>query len=309
MKSDPVVTALAALDEVPLRTPDGRHQIAKALGGKSNLIAAKAARIAGDARWSDLQNELVKAFNRFLRQGSALDKGCKATVAIARALFAFDYDDAEFYLSGVRHIQIEPVYGGSVDTAGELRAICAMGLASCSYPNKLREMLPLLVDSEAHARSGAIRALAAVGSDAAALLLRLKALTGDKEPEVIGDCLGALFAIEGAGATPLVISFTESREKPIAEVAFLALGATRRDDAIEWLKSRFGQVVDSETRASILLALAASRTEAAIDFLLDVIRNGSSRSSQIAVSAMQVNSADPQIQEKIQAALLERSKP
>jgi hypothetical protein len=68
-------------------------------------------------------------------------------------------------------------------------------------------------------------------------------------------------------------------------------------------------VVDSETRASILLALAASRTEAAIDFLLDVIRNGSSRSSQIAVSAMQVNSADPQIQEKIQAALLERSKP
>lgn len=309
MKIDPIEKALAALDDIPVHTPEGRKQIAKALAGKSNLVAAKAARIIGDAQWTDLKDELATAFSRFLRQGITLDKGCKATVAIARALFGFDCDDAELYLSGMRHIQMEPVWGGSVDTAADLRGVCAMGLANCSYRDKLRELLPLLCDGEAQARSGAIRAMATIGSEPAALLLRLKALTGDKEPEVLGDCFSALLTIEGSAAMPLVISFTESSDNQIAEVAFLALGATRRDDAIAWLKSRFGQVVDPETRQSILLALASSRTETAMAFLLDIIRNGSGRSSQIAVSAMQVNSADPRIREEIAAALRERSSP
>lgn len=306
MKNDPIEKALAALDDIAVHTPEGRKQIAKALAGKSNLVAAKAARIVGDAQWIDLRDELANAFTRFLRQGVTLDKGCKATVAIARALFAFDYDNAELYLSGMRHIQMEPVWGGSVDTAAELRAVCAMGLAGCSYPNKLRDLLPLLVDGEARVRSGAIRALATIGSEPAALLLRLKALAGDKEPEVLGDCFSALLTIEGSAAMPLVISFAESRDPQIGEAAFLALGATRRDDAIEWLKSRFGQVVDSETRQSILLALASSRTETAVAFLLDIIRNGSGRSSEIAVSTMQVNSADPRIRDAIASALQDR---
>src|SRR4051794_23936856 len=131
MKNDPVETALAALDDIPVRTPEGRKQIAKALAGKSNLVAAKAARIVGDAQWADLKEELATAFARFVRQGGSLDKGCKATVAIARALFAMDYDNAELYLTGMRHVQMEPVWGGSVDTAAELRGICAMGLVGC----------------------------------------------------------------------------------------------------------------------------------------------------------------------------------
>ncbi|HWF09335.1 MAG TPA: hypothetical protein VG297_12785 [Bryobacteraceae bacterium] len=306
MKQDPVETALAALDDIPVRTLEGRKQIAKALAGKSNSVAAKAARIAGDAQWSDLKEELAAAFARFLRQGASLDKGCKASVAIARALFALDYDNAALYLSGLRHVQMEAVWGGSIDTAGELRGICAMGLVNCSYPHKLRELVAVLVDDEAQARSGAIRALTTIGSEPAALLLRLKALSGDKEPEVLGDCFSGLLAIEGASAMPLVISFTDAANNQVAEAAFLALGATRREDAIEWLKTRFGQVVDSETRQSILLALAASRTEAAMAFLLDVIRNGSPRSSEIAVSAMHVNSTDARIREEIAAALRAR---
>src|SRR6185312_560450 len=282
MKNDPVERALAALDDIPVRTQEGAKQMAKALTGKSNLVAAKAARIAGNAEWSELRDDLIKAFARFVRQGAAMDKGCKATVAIARALFALDHDDAELYLIGMRHIQIEPVFGGSVDTAAELRSVCAMGLAACSYPNKLRELLSLLVDTEAQTRSGAVRALATIGSEPAALLIRLKTLTGDQEPEIVGDCLSALLAIEGSSALPFAISFTESRDSQVAEAAFLALGATRRDDAIEWLKARYAQVVDSGTRQAILLALAASRTDAAVAFLLDVIRNGSLRSSGIA---------------------------
>jgi HEAT repeat protein len=303
MKNDPVQSALAGLDEIPLHTPEGWKLIAKALSSKSNLVAAKAARIAGDAQWTELTDELVVAFSRFLKRGSELDKGCAALIAIARALYGLDYDGIELYLAGMRHIQLEPGWGGSTDSAVELRAVCAMGLASTTYPFKLRELVSLLVDSEWQARAGAVRAIAAVGSDAATLLLRFKALSGDKEPEVLSDCFTGLLAIEGAETLGLIKSFAEGRNPEVREAAILALGASRRSDAVEWLKERFEAIAHLETRQCILLSLATSRTEAAIAFLLDVIRNGSPQTSAMAVSALEINQADRRIKDEVEKAL------
>ena len=47
MKNDPVESALARLDEIPLRTSEGKAAFAKALAAKSNLVVAKAARLLG----------------------------------------------------------------------------------------------------------------------------------------------------------------------------------------------------------------------------------------------------------------------
>jgi hypothetical protein len=309
MKADPIPTALAALDEIPLRTPEGRRQFAKSLASKSNLVVAKAARIIGDAQWDDLAGDLAVAFERFLKRGAELDKGCAALTAIARALFALDYGDAGLFLNGMKHVQMEPVWGGSSDTAAELRAVCAMGLANTTYRDKLRELVWLLVDREWQARAGAVRAIATVGSEAAMLLLRFKALSSDKEPEVLSDCFGSLLATEGADAVPLVTSFADSRDHPAREVAILALGACRRADTIDWLTQRFTDVADVETRQCILLSLATSRTEAAIEFLLSLIREGSDRTSSMAVSAMEVNRADPRIHEEVDKALRARAIP
>lgn len=307
MKNDPVQSALAGLDDIPLRTPEGWKQIVKALASKSNLVAARAARIAGDAQWTELTGELAGAFDRFLKRGSELDKGCVALTAIARALYGLDYDGVELYLAGMRHVQMEPTWGGSSDAAVELRAVCAMGLASTTYPGKLRELITLLVDREWQARAGAVRAIAAVGSDAATLLLRFKALSGDKEPEVLSECFSGLLEAEGAEALPLVKSFAEGRNQEVREAAILALGASRRADAVEWLQERFEGVAHLETRQCILLSLATSRTEAAIEFVLGVIRNGSEQASAMAVSAMDINRADRRIQEEVEKALRSRS--
>ncbi len=311
MKNDPVLSAIARLDEIPLRTPEGQKQMAKALAAKSNLVVAKAARIAGDAQWTELTDDLVAAFDRLLKRGAEIDKGCAALMAIARALFGMDYDGAELYLNGMRHVQMEPVRGGSSDTAAELRAICAMGLANTRYPAKLRELGNLLVDREWHTRAGAVRALAAAGSEAAVLLLRFKALSGDPEPEVLADCFAGLLSAEGAEAVPFVATFggskdVGSREKETREAAILALGASRRTDAIEWMKQRFGEIADAETRRCILLSLATSRTDAAIDFLIELIREGSPVVSEFAVSAIEINRGDSLIQERVQKALRDR---
>ncbi len=111
------------------------------------------------------------------------------------------------YLKGMKHVQMEPVWGGSVDTAAELRAVCAMGLASTRWPDKLRELVHLLVDREWQARAGAARALGAIGSEPALLLLRLKALSGDPEPEVLADCFTGLLVAEDAERCRFVASF------------------------------------------------------------------------------------------------------
>ncbi len=306
MKNDPVQAALAALDEIPPHTAEGRKQLAKALASRSNLVAAKAARIAGDAQWTGMTDDLAAAFERFLKGGADLDKGCVAMNAIARALFALDYRECELFLHGIRHVQPEPVWGGSSDTAAELRAICAMGLASTSYPDRLRALVDLLVDREWQARAGAARAIAAIGSEAAMLLLRFKALSGDREPDVLSDCFSGLLASDGLEGVRLVTSFAGAKDREVREAAILALGASRRGEVIEWLKERFANVADPETRQCILLSLATSRTESAIGFLLGLIRDGAGATSAMAVSAMEVNRADRRIEEEIGKALQAR---
>lgn len=302
MKNDPIETALAGLDEIPIHTGEGRKQVAKALASKSNLVAAKAARIVCESQWTGLDEELETAFNRFLKRGAEIDKGCVAMTAIARALFGFNYEGAELYLAGMRHVQMEPVWGGSVDTAVELRAVCAMGLAGTNYPEKMRELVELLVDREWQARAGAVRALAATGSEAASLLLRFKALSGDKEPEVMADCFSGLLAVEGADAVPVVTWFAGAKDDEVRQAAILALGASRRADAVDWLIARFASVADVETRKCVLLALATSRTEAAIEFLLGLIREGSAETSAMAVSALQIYRDDARLQALVSAS-------
>ena len=61
-----------------------------------------------------------------------------------------------------------------------------------------------------------------------------------------------------------------------------------------------------ETRQCILLSLATSRTEAAIEFLLGVIRDGSPQTSAMAVSAMEINQADRRIKDEVDNALRAR---
>jgi HEAT repeat protein len=289
MKNDPIQLALGRLDEIELQTPEGRKQIAKALAAKSNLVAAKAARIAGYARMSELKDDLAAAFHRFLARGAEVDKGCQALTAIARALFALDYDEYELYLAGMRHIQKEASFGPPVDTAVELRAVCAMGLAGSRYRQKLHALVDLLVDPEWQARAGAVRAVAAIGSEPAALLLRLKALSGDEETEVTADCLAGLLSVEGTEALPLVRNFAVSGDSALSEAALLALGSSRRPEAVEWLKTRFAEVASTAARKCILLALATSRTEDAIAFLLRVIREESEHASSAAVAAMEIH--------------------
>ena len=99
-RRDPVVEALNALSELRSE-PDSEtvaRQLRNFLGNKSNLVIAKAAKIAGELRIADLTPDLAAAFHRLMGDPAKLDKGCAATTAIAGALYSMDYDSPDVYL-------------------------------------------------------------------------------------------------------------------------------------------------------------------------------------------------------------------
>jgi HEAT repeat protein len=192
-----------------------------------------------------------------------------------------------------------------VDTAAEVRALGAMGLAQTDYPEALEEILPLLLDSERDARIGAVRALAAAGLPGGALLLRLKTLTGD-EPEVLGECFAALLRAEPAQSLEFVAKFLDHRDEAIAEAAALALGDSRLESAFAVLREAFERSHGRPVRRTLLLAIALLRRENAIDYLLDLVQNGEAQASADAVAALAMYKDDPNLQARLDRALRAR---
>lgn len=190
---------------------------------KSNLIVAAAATIVGDQKHAVLQPDLEAAFDRFLVDPLKNDKLCCAKIAVVLGLDKMGWEGPDVFLRAAGHVQLEPVWGGTEDTAAPLRAAAILALARIDY----RGLLPLLVDSLADAqrdvRIAAVQGLGYHGSEAAGLLLRLKAILGDKESEVVSECLTALLNIESKENVTFVSRFLDSNDMAKCEAAIIAL--------------------------------------------------------------------------------------
>src|SRR5579864_4394182 len=201
--------ALRAIHEIrnePERY-DLKRDLAPFLRHKSNHVAAAAATTAERLEAVALAQDLVDAFLELMQEPAKRDPGCKALIAIAKALVTMEQDAARVYFLGLRHVQMEGSFGPPVDAAAELRGVCAQGLARMAHPDALQECVTLLVDRETAARAGAVRAIADAGVQEAALLLRLKALVGDPKIEVTAECFTSLLRLAPAPSLAFVANF------------------------------------------------------------------------------------------------------
>jgi len=224
---------------------------------------------------------LLIAFDRFFENPSKTDPQCWAKNALSRALATFEHQDATIFLRGMHHIQLEPIWGGLSDTAGTLRATCALALVECRSlveADLLTHLVELLGDKDKAVRAEVVRAIEQVGSPSAALLLRLRAILGSgpnsEEPEVLGACYGAILRIEGATAIPWISRFLASADDPAAEAA-LAIASTHSPQGFERLRERFAEEADPWFRSVLLSAIVLTRQDAAVQFLLDLVRTES----------------------------------
>jgi HEAT repeat protein len=287
-------------------SPDARGEISGFLNSKSSLLVAKATRIVGEWQAAELIPGLLTAFERFLVKPEVSDKGCAAKVELLKVLCKLEYSSPIIFLRGLRYIQMEAVWGRSIDTAAEVRGLCAIGLAQTGYPETLEEILPLLLDLERGARIGAVRAIAACGLPGDALVLRLKALSGDPEPEVIGECLVGLLRVEPAKSLSFVAAFLDSEQEAVAEAAALALGDARLENAFPVLRAAFERPHTPALRRTLLLAMALLRREAAIDYLLEQVRTGARQTSADAEAALAMYDQDPALRERLERARISR---
>lgn len=282
--------------------PSSLAELRRVLAREGNHAVARAAVIAREFEIDALVPDLVQAFERFMARPDGEDKGCVAKAALAEALQRMGHDDASLFLKGLHHVQREPTFGGSVDTAAGLRGFCAFGLAQMHHPAMMLEMAHLLTDPEPAARAAAARALAQDGRAVGVPLLRLKTLVGDTESQVVGECLSALLRLDPAGSLDFVAGFLQSHSVRVAEEAALALGGSRLPEALAPLRAWCDQTMHTKRRATALVAIALLRRDEAFDYLLSLVREGPAKHARDAVAALGTFRSDEDLRRRVHEA-------
>ncbi len=283
---------LAALEAVRQQEPEARvAALRKALGNRNNFLVSKAADLVREFQLVELIPELLAAYDRFFEDPGKSDPQCWAKNAIGRALAAFEHQEADVFLRGMKHIQLEPSYGGSSDSAATLRSTCAFALVQCRELREgdlLEHLLELFADKDKSVRAEVARAVEQVGSLSSALLLRLRAVLASDEPEVLGACYGGVLRIEGSRAIPWVSRFLADGDDAAAEAA-LAIAATHSPESFEALRDCLEHKTlhraDPWFTSVLLAAIALTRQEAAMELLLDLVKK-ESRHAEAAIEAI-----------------------
>ncbi len=299
---------LARLSELAA-LPDSkalRRELRQSLGDKNPHVVARATKLIGERELAELVPTVEANFERLTVAPTKADKGCLAKTAIIKCLVQLEQGSAEVFLRGLHTVQLEPSYGGPVDTAVELRSYSAMGLSATGYPHTVLELVTALTDPESPVRSAAIQALGATGRPEVEPLLRFKALGGDRAPQVVAEALEVLLAIAPDRSLPFVEQFLDSRDEDVAEAAALALGASRCEAAFELLTARLESRIDSAFTRTLLLSLAMLRRESSIAYLLDLVAKAPGRRAEYALQALAIYRYDDKIREGVMARLATR---
>lgn len=231
------LSVLSAVRDNPF-APESVTLLQRSLADKSHAVAAKAAALIEEHEIQALVPDLVKAFDRLLPSGGDGDPQCLAKNAIIKALKRLGHQDHELFLRGMRHVQREPVFGGSEDTAITLRSESALALTGC---RELRDfdVLELLVDAwgdaEPVVRMEIARAISCLERREAVIVLKTKALAGDEDARVIGQCLQGILDCGGSTQLPFVIRFVDDASEELRWEALGAMAATSLPEALDQL--------------------------------------------------------------------------
>ncbi len=295
-----------------LQSPDapGSHALfGAALTRSQSFVAAKAATAIREHRLEGFEDDLKAAFDRFLRDPIKTDPGCLAKLATLEALDHLEVSDDAPFVKAIRHFQLEPAYKKPVDTAAGLRARGAMGLARLGHPDFLLLLADLLADPEPNVRQAAADALAFRGDRAGAATLQLKLNHGDEEPEVLLACLSGLVALAPDWGLRKAGALLAGKDEPMREIAAMALGESRRDDALDELFRALDDEVLSPRRALLLRAVAMHRSDRALEKLLAIIAAGARPDAEAAIEALAFRALEPGLHDRVMEAVKQSPHP
>ena len=272
-------------------TPEMIQEIKRIITKMPSLIVSKAVDIAALNGIKILTPDIIAAFNKFMSDGAKIDKGCQSKIAIAKALNAFEYSEDDVFLAGAYYTQYEPVYGGSEDTAVDLRSECAFGLARINHPRALYILADLLMEKSEKVRAASAKALAFMGEPECEMMLRVKILAGDTNA-ALGECFMGLMAMAPRRSLEFVSRYLDDRDRDIMELAAIAIGNSHMPEALERLLKFWNLNALPSVRRSLLLPIALVRSDEAIAHLLDVLRDSDSKTTECALNALEMYKDD-----------------
>lgn len=301
IKPSRIEKELGAL-EPALKNPDepaSREALRAALVKAHSFAVEKAAGVIRDRLLSGFETELKAAFDRFLQNPIKSDPGCKAKLAVLEALDFLEELDCAPFVKAIHHFQLEPAWGPPVDTATGVRSRGALALARQGHTDFPLFMAELLSDPEAPVRQSAAEAVAHRGDPAGAGLLELKLRLGDKEPRVLLACMSGLISLAPAWGAPKAGSFLTGANEELREIGALALGQSRRDDAVTLLLAALHEELLGHRRALLLRALGLHRSERSLEALLEAISKGNAAEAKAAIDALGHRSFEPGLPERV----------
>ena len=275
-----------------------REVVKKALTDSSAAVVARAATLAREQSVAGLTDDLQAALTRMMNVPAKSDPGCGAKIALVTTLRLRDAGDAEIYRRLAAWQQREPVMGGSVDAAAPLRAEAAFALVGAGDIEAPCLLIDLLFrpgedgggEDDPCDRAAAARGLGESGWSAAALILRGKLHAGDVEPAVLGECCGAIAALDPPWAAEFVAGWLRSHPPALADAA-VPLGETRRPWVYDLLAAHANKPLDDERRLAVFMGLALTRDARAAALLRTLADHPASRAA--ATEALKLLPATP----------------
>ena len=238
MRNDPTEIRLHELAALEADTEGALELVTKRLSDRSAHVIARAVRALSELGLEQLLPELAPLFTSRIQDGAKRDPGCGIKKNIVQAYIDFSCEHEEdavaVFREGITLVQLEPVFGGKVDSAPGLRGLCALGLLNSARRDVLFDVLPLLADSEIEARLGAVRAISSSGAPGGDAVLQLQVLQ-EREPEVVLEAMLGYLKARGARALPFALLQVDSRRDAIVEAIILAVGEARIVESTSWL--------------------------------------------------------------------------
>ncbi|HEY4243848.1 MAG TPA: hypothetical protein VGM88_28740 [Kofleriaceae bacterium] len=281
--------------------------VVAALDSEIGVLVSSAVGLVKQFELTDLYPRLAPAFTRLCPDGPKRDPLCRAKFAIAELLHDLERWEDEVFPVGVRLVQNEPAYPLPLDAAGPLRGICGIAYAHFSIPEALDVLAELLADPLAAARQGAAQGLADSRRTGATAVLRLKLALGDRDPDVLSACAGALLDLagdDGLASCERLLGEHDQR----AEVVALAIGSSRLPAAVPILR-RWAEAAGGPQRTRVgFLALALLRVDESTDYLFERVADASPAEAIAAAKALATFKADPALAARLREAAAPRDK-
>jgi len=261
------------------REPDSEvvaAQLETWLKQRNNYLVAKAAEVAAAVGSTGLLPQIVEAYDRFVKgDPKKSDPQCWAKIALVKAMKELGNRDPEPYIRGLSVVQlgawVAPPHQRD-DAATPLRSACAGALLDCVLPEVelLTYLGDLLTDPYKTVRVDAALAIGRAGSGVGIPLLRLKARSGDEEPEVAGQCFVSLLTLAREEAVGFIREFLNGEDPDARVEAAAALAEASLPEAFEAARRAWEDTVDRDVREAILSGLGGSTLESAAEFLFEV---------------------------------------